>query len=75
MVVTLGQQNNIGVKPTVILYAYINHHAELRSVRTFVLFRFRLHTFIEASPFVQSFFDILPEDHRQDVCDSSATGA
>ena len=27
MVVTLGQQYNIGEKPTVILYTYINHHA------------------------------------------------
>ena len=28
MVVTLGQQNNVGKKPTVILYTYINRHAE-----------------------------------------------
>ena len=28
MVVTLGQQYNVGEKPTVILYTYINHHAE-----------------------------------------------
>ena len=27
MVVTLGQQYNIGEKPTVILYSYINRHA------------------------------------------------
>ena len=27
MVVTLGQQYNIGEKPTVILYTFINHHA------------------------------------------------
>ena len=27
MVVTLGQQYNIGEKPTVILYIYINRHA------------------------------------------------
>ena len=27
MVVTLGQQDNVGEKPTVILYIYINHHA------------------------------------------------
>ena len=27
MVVTLGQQFNIGEKPTVILYTYINRHA------------------------------------------------
>ena len=27
MVVTLGQQHNIGEKPTVILYSYINRHA------------------------------------------------
>ena len=27
MVVTLGQQYNIGEKPTVILYTYINRHA------------------------------------------------
>ena len=26
MVVTLGQQYNIGEKPTVTLYTYINHH-------------------------------------------------
>ena len=29
MVVTLGQQNNVGEKPTVIMYTYyINRHAE-----------------------------------------------
>ena len=28
MVVTLGQQYDIGEKPTVILYSYINRHAE-----------------------------------------------
>ena len=28
MVVTLGQQYNVREKPTVILYAYINRHAE-----------------------------------------------
>ena len=28
MVVTLGQQYNVGEKPTVVLYTYINHHAE-----------------------------------------------
>ena len=28
MVVTLGQQHNVGEKPTVILYTYINHHAQ-----------------------------------------------
>ena len=27
MVVTLGQQYNLGEKPTAILYAYINRHA------------------------------------------------
>ena len=27
MVVTLGQQYNIGEKPTVVLYTYINRHA------------------------------------------------
>ena len=27
MIVTLGQQCNIGEKPTVILYTYINRHA------------------------------------------------
>ena len=27
MVVTLGQQYNVGEKSTVILYTYINHHA------------------------------------------------
>ena len=27
MVVTLGQQYNVGEKPTVILYSYINRHA------------------------------------------------
>ena len=27
MVVTLGQEYNIGEKPTVILYTYINRHA------------------------------------------------
>ena len=29
MVVTLGQQYNVGEKPTVILYTYINRHAQL----------------------------------------------
>ena len=28
MVVTLGQQYNVGKKPTVIPYTYINRHAE-----------------------------------------------
>ena len=28
MVVTLGQQYNVGEKPTVILYTSINHHAQ-----------------------------------------------
>ena len=28
MVVTLGQQYNVGEKPTVIMYTYINHHAQ-----------------------------------------------
>ena len=27
MEVTLGQQYNVGEKPTVILYTYVNHHA------------------------------------------------
>ena len=27
MEITLGQQYNVGEKPTVILYTYINHHA------------------------------------------------
>ena len=27
MVVTLGQQYNVGEKPTVVLYSYINRHA------------------------------------------------
>ena len=29
MVVTLGQQYNVEEKPIVILYTYINHHAQL----------------------------------------------
>ena len=32
MVVTLGQQYNVGEKPTVILYTYINRHAEPPSI-------------------------------------------
>ena len=28
VVVTLGQQYNVGEKPTAILYTYINHHAQ-----------------------------------------------
>ena len=28
MVVTLGQQYNVGEKPTFTLYIYINHHAQ-----------------------------------------------
>ena len=35
MVVTLGQQYNVGEKPTVILYTYINRHADC-----FVMFFF-----------------------------------
>ena len=30
--VTLGQQYNVGEKPTVILYTYINPHAELPNI-------------------------------------------
>ena len=29
MVVTLGQQYNLEEKPIVIMYTYINHHAQL----------------------------------------------
>ena len=29
MVFKLGQKYNVGEKPTVILYTYINHHAQL----------------------------------------------
>ena len=32
MVVTLGQQYNVREKPTVILYTYINRHAELPNI-------------------------------------------
>ena len=32
MVVTLGQQYNVGEKPTSILYTYINRHAEPPSI-------------------------------------------
>ena len=32
MVVTLGQQYNLGEKLTVTLYTYFNHHAEPRSI-------------------------------------------
>ena len=32
MVVTLGQQYNVGEKPTIILYTYINRHAEPPSI-------------------------------------------
>ena len=35
MVVTLGQQYNVGEKPTVILYTYINRHAETPKNKTF----------------------------------------
>ena len=28
----MGQQYNVGEKPTVILYTYINHHAQLRVI-------------------------------------------
>ena len=31
MVVTVGQQDNVGEKPTVILYTYVNRHAETPS--------------------------------------------
>ena len=33
MVVTLGQQYKVGEKPTVILYTYINRHAETPNKR------------------------------------------
>ena len=29
MVIPLGQQYNVGEKPTVVLYTYINRHAEI----------------------------------------------
>ena len=32
IIVTLGQQYNVGEKLTVILYTYINHHAQPRSI-------------------------------------------
>ena len=32
MVVTLGQQYNVGEKPTVLLYTYNNRHAEPPSI-------------------------------------------
>ena len=32
MVVTLGQQYNVGEKPTAILYTYINHHASVSTI-------------------------------------------
>ena len=34
MVVTLRQQYNVGEKPTVILYTYINHHAQATAIIT-----------------------------------------
>ena len=34
MVVTLGQQYNVGEKPTVIMYTYINHHVSSVLYRT-----------------------------------------
>ena len=33
MVVTLGQQYNVGEKPAVILYTYINRHAEPPNIK------------------------------------------
>ena len=32
IVVTMGQQYNVGEKPTAILYTYINHHAQLLGI-------------------------------------------
>ena len=37
MAVTLGQQYNVGEKPTDILYTYNNHHAEPRSITKVVV--------------------------------------
>ena len=37
MVVTLGQQYNVGEKPTVILYTYINHHEQPPIITTTVV--------------------------------------
>ena len=34
MVVTLGQQYNVGEKPTVMLYTYINRHAGVKTAKT-----------------------------------------
>ena len=36
MVVTLGQQCNVGEKPIVIMYIYIDHHAEPSKIDTVV---------------------------------------
>ena len=38
MVVPLGQQYNIGEKPTVILYSYINRHAGTPEKKLFQIF-------------------------------------
>ena len=42
MVVTLGQQYNVGEKPTVILYTYINRHAGTPNKLLLISYR-RLH--------------------------------
>ena len=41
MEITLGQQYNVGEKPTVILYTYINRHAETpeKTVKTRFFFK------------------------------------
>ena len=39
MVVTLGQQYNVGEKPTVILYTYINRHAEPPNIIKYIVKR------------------------------------
>ena len=37
MVITLGQEYNVGEKPTVILYTYINRHAGTPTKAKFVV--------------------------------------
>ena len=57
MQITLGQQYNVGEKPTVILYIYINRHAGTPEKHLFCLIFIFLLDLKKPRPFVQSFFD------------------
>ena len=57
MVVTMGQQYNVGKKPTVILYTYINRHAgppnitKQKTTEYILIVKAALYTMVPRSPF------------------------